>query len=253
MKRLDLELYLNSLLAPDSYSDYCPNGLQIEGKHEIKKISFAVSATRDSIKQSIELGSDCLITHHGLFWNSQGARPIVKTFAKRIVPLIQNDINLFSYHLPLDGHSEIGNAAILANKIGLADHCSFGEYKKMPIGIRGVFPVPIKPIHLKEKLISVLNHDVILSCPNENENIGRVGIITGGANSYWSLAEEEGLQAFITGEISENNWHDSKEAGIHMFAGGHHATEVFGVKALMERIENHFSINCVYIDSDNPA
>jgi len=114
MHRKELICYFDELLQAQSFKDYCPNGLQVEGSTEIKKVAFAVSATVDSINQAVELGADALITHHGLFWYFQGAKPLVNNFARRIYPLVQNNINLISYHLPLDAHPEVGNAANLA-------------------------------------------------------------------------------------------------------------------------------------------
>lgn len=253
MLRTQLDQYFNDLLRPQSFKDYCPNGLQVEGSNNIKKIAFAVSATRDSITQTANIGADTLVVHHGLFWHFHGTRTLTGSFAKRIFPLVQHNINLFVYHLPLDAHSEIGNAAVLGQLIGCQQQNPFGEYKGCPTGIEGLLIEPQSAKNLALKLQSVLNHDVIIASPDENQIIESVGIITGGANSDWALAQKAGLDAYITGEISEHDWHESQENGIHMFAGGHYATEIFGVLALMQRIQQQFQLDCVFIDSDNPA
>ena len=253
MYRTELENYFNNLLNPASFKDYCPNGLQLEGSEKIKKIAFAVSATHDSITQAADLGADSLVVHHGLFWNFHGARPLTGHFAKRIFPLVQHNINLFAYHLPLDAHPAVGNAAVLGQLIGCQQQNPFGDYKGSPTGIEGLLTEPLTAKELSIKLQSVLNHDVIIACPDENQLIESVGIITGGANSDWALAHKAGLDAFITGEISEHDWHESQENGIHMFAGGHYATEIFGVLALMQRLQAEHTLECVFIDSDNPA
>ncbi|MBK22792.1 MAG: Nif3-like dinuclear metal center hexameric protein [Halobacteriovorax sp.] len=249
-----LSTYLNELLIPGEFSDYGPNGLQIEGKQEIKKIAFAVSATKDSVQKAVEKKADALIVHHGLFWKFHGTRTLTGTFAKRVIPLVRNDINLFGYHLPLDANMVVGNAATLARKLGLSLLEPFGDYKGSPTGVKGVFSKPVKALDIKSKLAEVLNHEVIHSCPENSPEISSMGIITGGANSEWVQALGQGLDAYITGEISEHDWHEASEGGIHFFAGGHHATEQFGIQALMEKIrDDHSGLEVFYIDSSNPA
>lgn len=252
INRDELENYLNSLLKIENFKDYGPNGLQIEGKEEINKLAFAVSATRESIEKSIELGADALIVHHGLFWVFHGPKTITKAFANRVKPLIQKDISLFGYHLPLDANPEVGNATGLAHRIGLSQLEPFGDYKGSPTGVKGMFNPEIEAKEIKEKLEKILNHNVLWS-EAKTKNIMTVGIITGGANGGWAQAFEQGLDAYITGEMSEHDWHEAKECGIHMFAGGHHATERFGVKDLMQKIQKEFSIESHFIDSSNPA
>ncbi len=253
MLRKDLNNFFTDLLTPTSFNDYCPNGLQIEGQEKIQKIAFSVSATRDSIEQTVDQQADTLVVHHGLFWNFHGSRTLTGSFAKRVYPLVQNNINLFAYHLPLDAHPDIGNAAILGQQINCRQQTSFGNYKGSPTGIQGVLDKPISAKNLSKKLESILGHPVILASPDETQFIKSVGIITGGANSDWLLAHETGLDAFITGEISEHDWHESKENNIHMFAAGHHATEKGGIISLMRRVQTDHQLECLFIDSDNPA
>lgn len=253
MHRHELDQFFDALLKPANFKDYCPNGLQVEGSTNIKKVAFAVSATQDSITQAVELGADTLVAHHGLFWHFHGARTLTGHFAKRIFPLVQHNINLFSYHLPLDAHPEVGNAAVLGQLIGCHQQSAFGDYKGCPTGIEGMLSEPLSAKELGSKLQSVLNHDIILASPDENQIIESVGIITGGANSDWALAQKAGLDAYITGEISEHDWHESQENGIHMFAGGHYATEIFGILALMQQVQEQCLLECVFIDSNNPA
>lgn len=255
IKRDFLEQYLGQLLEVNKFDDYGPNGLQIEGQAEIKKLAFAVSATVDSIQQAQDWGADALIVHHGLFWKFHGPKTITSVFAKRVRPLIKNDINLFGYHLPLDAHLEVGNAAALALALGLEDIAPFGEHKGAHLGVKASFKDGASANAFKKTLEGVLQHNVIHSSPEKSE-IKTVGIITGGANSHWKEALNEGLDAYITGEISEHDWHDAKEAGIHYFAGGHHATEVFGPKALMRHLQERFEkkgCEYLFIPSANPA
>ncbi|MGZ4980941.1 MAG: Nif3-like dinuclear metal center hexameric protein [Methylobacter sp.] len=253
ISRAQLNHYYQAMLRPETYADYCPNGLQIEGGEHIERIAFAVSATRDSIQQAVENKANALVVHHGLFWTFHGAKPLTGTFAQRIFPLVKNNINLFGYHLPLDGHPDIGNAATLGEMIDCCQQQPFGDYKGCTTGIQGILEQPLTAIELQQKLAAVLKHNVILATPDSSALIRSVGIITGGANSEWCLAEKERLDAYITGEISEHDWHESQEAGIHMFAGGHNATEQFGIQALMEKTRQQFAVECFFIDSENPA
>lgn len=255
MKRQELEVFLKTLLKPEIFDDYCPNGLQIEGQDIIKKIVFAVSATRESTEFAASVKADTLIVHHGVFWKFHGAKTLTGPFAKRVFPLIKNEINLFGYHLPLDGHIEIGNAASLARLIGLTNLNSFGMYKGVSTGIKGEFATAMKADALKKLLSEKLNHPVLYSNPLETSgDIKSIGIITGGANSEWREALRLGLDAYITGEMSEHDYHESRESGIHMFAGGHHATEKFGILELMKKIQTEFpALECVFKDSENPA
>lgn len=255
MKITELEGYLKNLLKPELFDDYCPNGLQIEGREVIKKILFSVSATKESTEHAARIGADALIVHHGVFWKFHGTRTLTGPFAKRLYPLIKNDINLLGYHLPLDGHLEIGNAAVLAKFLGLTQLSSFGSYKGAGTGIQGQFQSAISASELKRRLNEKLQHAILYSNPIEkNDQILTVGIITGGANSQWREAKLSGLDAYITGEMSEHDYHESRESGIHMFAGGHHATEKFGIQSLMELIQKDFpTLECSFLDSENPA
>lgn len=245
--------YLDELLNPLQFSDYGPNGLQIEGSDSIKRIAFAVSATAHSAAAAAEHEADALIVHHGLFWKFHGPKTLTGSFARRIFPLVRNHINLFAYHLPLDAHPETGNAASLGKLLGLGDFQAFGDHQGSPTGISGRFLEPLSAFDLKNQLAAVLDHPVILASPDDSAMVTTAGIITGGANRDWPLALKAGLDAYITGEISEHDWHDSQEAGLHYFAGGHNATERPGILALMERVRQQFDVECFFIASDNPA
>ena len=252
--RKELEKLFNKVLKPHDFKDYCPNGLQIEGRKDIRNIAFAVSASLDSIERAIEMRANALVVHHGLFWNYQGGKTLTGPFGRRAMSVARHQMNLFGYHLPLDAHAEIGNAKSLANLIGLSNTEPFGDYKGSPTGVKGILSTPSKASELQSVLKIVLKHDVILATPGSEMEIKSVGIITGGANSDWKLAAKENLDAYITGEISEYDWHESKEAGVHMFAGGHNATERFGIQSLQQKVMETFpEVECFFIDSDNPA
>ncbi|MBT6326083.1 MAG: Nif3-like dinuclear metal center hexameric protein [Bdellovibrionales bacterium] len=253
VKLKKLTKYINSYLNIYDFSDYGPNGIQVEGKPELNKISFAVSATRDSIEQAARNNSDALIVHHGLIWSFHGAQKITGPYAKRLTPLIKNDINLLGYHLPLDAHLEVGNAATLAKRLQMKDNAPFGDYKGSPTGVCAILEQPEKVEQFKKRLSKVLSHEVILASHDSDKAIQSIGIITGGANSDWKLAKRAGLDAYITGEISEHDWNESQESEVHMMAGGHYATEQFGIQALMSHLQDKFEIECNFISSENPA
>ena len=253
MTRQELDQFFDVLLSPGDFQDYGPNGLQIEGCENITKIAFSVSATADSVATAARNNANAMVVHHGLFWKFHGPRTITGSFKKRIFPLVRNDISLYGYHLPLDAHLEIGNAASLAKCIGIPNYQSFGDYKGCPTGVMGELKNPLTSAELTEQLSATLDHSVMVACPDPDQRIRTVGIITGGANNDWVLAERHGLDAYITGEMSEHDWHDSREAGVHMFAGGHHATERFGIQALMDRVLTEFDVEGFFIDCANPA
>ncbi|AUN98567.1 Nif3-like dinuclear metal center hexameric protein [Bacteriovorax stolpii] len=254
VERSEFDLFLKTLLKPELFDDYCPNGLQIEGKTGLKKVLFAVSATRESAEYAEKIKADALVVHHGLFWKFHGTRTLTGPFYKRVAPLLKNDINLFAYHLPLDAHPEVGNAKSLAALLEMSELQPFGNYKGAFTGISGALPAEISGSELKHILEKKLSHSVLYSNPSDAKKIKRIGIITGGANSEWREAHKMGLDAYITGEMSEHDYHESRESGIHMFAGGHHATEKFGIQSLMKRIQETYpGLSCEYMDSENPA
>lgn len=259
LQRKELESILNSWMQPELFEDYCPNGLQIEGKQQVKKIAFAVSATFDSIERAVASGADTLIVHHGLFWKFHGPKTLTGPFFKRVSPLLKNEINLFGYHLPLDGHFDFGNARALGEVLGLSEFEPFGLYKKAYIGVKGKFKKPLTCMELAKLLEEKLERTPLFSIPDERifpgkQKITSLGIITGGARDDWSLSLKDGLDAYLTGEMSEHHYHESRESGICMFAAGHHATEKFGIQALKRKIEQSFpGVETLFFDSDNPA
>ncbi len=253
VSRKELEVFLNRYLETEKFDDYGPNGLQIEGREKISKLAYSVSATRFSIEQGIASGADALIVHHGLFWKFHGVRSLTGTFGKRVIPAVRAELNLFAYHLPLDAHMEVGNAAVLAKKVGLKDLKPFGPYKGAYLGVQGQFENSVNAKTFEQQLELILGHSVLHSSPDDEDNLTSLGIITGGARNDWNMAMDCGLDAFLTGEMSEHNWNESKESGIHMYAGGHYATERFGIEALVEKITESFDVETFKIDEENPA
>lgn len=256
IKRKHLEKYLRDLLEVNQFNDYGPNGLQVEGKDDINTIAFTVSCSKEAIEEAINKNADCLIAHHGLIWSGQESKTLRGPYAKRLFPLIKNDVNLFAYHLPLDAHIKIGNAAVIAQKLDMIDLQPFALYKGTPTGVKGFFKKSITVTELQNKLAILLNHQVIISSYDSSAKINSLGILTGGASKSWFQAQKEHLDGYLTGEISEHDWHDAREGGIHMFAGGHYATEQFGIQALMDEICQEFKKEnpyCFFIPSENPV
>lgn len=251
--RDELNRFFERLLNVAEFADYGPNGLQIEGIERIDRIAFAVSATAHSARVAVERRAQALVVHHGLFWSFHGPKTLTGPFARRVFPLVRHQINLFAYHLPLDAHLEVGNAACLARMLGLVELAAFGDHKGCPTGVKGRLNSPLNADELQSRLASLLHHPVLLATPDPQQSIHTMGIITGGANGDWVLAQLAGLDAYVTGEMSEHDWHESQEAGLHMFAGGHHATEQFGIQALMARVIEQFDVECFFIPSENPA
>ncbi|MCK5924040.1 MAG: Nif3-like dinuclear metal center hexameric protein, partial [Methylococcales bacterium] len=154
--RHELNAFFSQLLSPEKFADYGPNGLQIEGDETISRIAFAVSATADSVYQAVSRDAQALIVHHGLFWKFHGPKTLTGAFAQRVFPLVRHQINLFAYHLPLDGHAEIGNAAVLGRYIGLTQQTAFGDYKGSPTGVQGRLDKPLTVSQLQQQLTTVL-------------------------------------------------------------------------------------------------
>lgn len=251
MKLEDLHDYLNEVLKVNQFRDYCPNGLQVSGKDKIKKVAFSVSATIESIQQAVKWKADALIVHHGIIWNHDGAQVIQGPLKHRIQLLLENNINLLAYHLPLDAHLEFGNAAKIAQAIGLKNVSNFGEYKGSFVGVKGELPKKLSASQLTAIVEKLLDKKVIMAdCLNKN--LQNIAIVTGAGANYYKNAFEEKQDALITGEMSEYHWHGAKELGITIFAGGHHATERFGVLALEKLINEKFRLQTMFFDSDNP-
>jgi len=245
--RQSIVSYLDNLLDVDRYHDYCPNGLQIEGSEQVHQIVSGVTASQALIEAAIEQGADTLLVHHGYFWKGETAA-ITGIKRRRIQRLLELDINLLAYHLPLDGHIKLGNNAQLARVLGFSVEEIAGDAGLLFMGkpSRGLSGEALAT-HIESCLGRAPLH-----IPAE-KNIERVAWCTGGAQSYIEEAVTLGVDAFITGEISEQTVHIARETGIHFYAAGHHATERYGVQALGEHLAEQFAIKHRFIDIDNPA
>lgn len=239
---------VDSLLDVSRFKDYAPNGLQLEGKPEVQCIVSGVTASQALIDAAIEAKADAILVHHGWFWRGEGQR-IVGMKKRRIKALLENDISLLGYHLPLDAHPELGNNAQLAKRLafitdGVMNAEGIGNYGHLEqeISVDGLIEVMEQQLQRTPMVVSGGDHA-----------IKTVAWCTGGAQSYIQQAIAQGVDAFISGEISEQTTHEARENGIHYFAAGHHATERYGAPALGEYLAARFGIEHLFIDIDNPA
>lgn len=247
-----LEKFLDQYLEVKKYSDYGPNGLQVKGSNKISKIAFAVSSSLDAINKAVAFGADALIVHHGLFWKGD-LRPITGNHYLRIKALIEGKLNLFAYHLPLDGSLKVGHAKELAKLLKMEKVKPFGEHKGAFVGVWGNFKTPIHRNEVIKRLELILNRKINSTPTLKNNKIKSLGIITGGASSYWREAYDSGLDAFLTGEMREQDYHEASESQFHFFAGGHNATEEFGILALQKFLEKKYRVKTLFISSENPV
>jgi len=250
--RNDLEQYLNNLLKPEQIKDFCPNGLQIQGNDEINKIVTGVTATQALIERAILEKADALVVHHGFFWKNESY--VIRGMKhQRIKALIENNISLFAYHLPLDIHPELGNNAQLANLFEISDVEPLEVGNPLSVAVQGQFSHAITGCELSTRISQQLSRECLHIAPASNKKIKTVAWCSGGGQNYIELAAEQGIDAFISGEVSEQTTHVAREMDIHFFAAGHHATERYGAKALAKHLEEELSIPAVFIDIDNPA
>jgi dinuclear metal center YbgI/SA1388 family protein len=248
MQQNELEHYLNDLLDVSQFQDYCPNGLQIEGRTTIQNIVSGVTASQALLQAAIELQADAIMVHHGYFWRGEDPR-LLGMKRRRVAMLIEHDINLYAYHLPLDAHFELGNNAQLGKKLSIVEDGRFGEQS---LAIYGHFVEPTSLGELDATLHSVLERKPLI-IGNLSKEIERIAWCTGAAQNYFEAAIELGVDAFITGEISEQNVHAARESGTAYICAGHHATERYGIQALGEHLAQKFGITHLFIDVDNPV
>ena len=245
--RTTLVEYADKLLNVDAFSDYCPNGLQVEGKAQVGMIVSGVTACQALVDEAARLKADLLLVHHGYFWKGE-AQPIVGIKQRRIATLLQHDINLLAYHLPLDAHAELGNNARLGALLGIT---SKGALSPEGIGQVGVLEEAITAEALAEIIGQRLGRMPQLISGGDHR-IVRVAWCTGAAQGYIEQAAALGADAYISGEISEQTFHQARELGIHYFVAGHHATERYGAMALGEHLAQQFSLEHRFVDIDNP-
>lgn len=248
MKREELVNYLDGLMAPGKFRDYCPNGLQVEGCSEITRLVAGVTASQALLDAAVDRHAEAILVHHGYFWKGEDGR-VTGIRRKRLATLLTNDINLLAYHLPLDAHPELGNNAQLARRLGWLPEGRFGE---QDIAWLGTLAEPCDLPVLVAQVASVLGREPMV-VSGDSRPIRRIAWCSGGAQGYFEQAIALGVDAYLSGEISEQTVHLARESGVAYLAAGHHASERFGVQALAEHLAQQFGIACDFVDLDNPV
>lgn len=247
--RLDeLRDYIGSELEISRFRDYSPNGLQVEGRAEVRRIATGVTASQAVLEAATVWGADALLVHHGYFWRSEDAT-ITGIKRRRVAHLLKQEISLLAYHLPLDAHPVLGNNAQLGERLGFIEHGRFGE---QDIAMHGVLAQPqtlqqlaLHIQHALQRVPQIIGH--------ANPNIVRIAWCSGAAQDYFEQAVALGVDAFLTGEISEKNVHVAQETGVAFIAAGHHATERYGIQALGQHLATRFGLEHRFFDQDNPV
>jgi dinuclear metal center YbgI/SA1388 family protein len=248
---VELSEALNALLKPAEFRDYCPNGLQVEGCSEITTLVSGVTASQALIEAAIEYQADAILVHHGYFWT--GEDPTIKGIKKnRIKALLNHDINLMAYHLPLDAHPVLGNNAQLGLKLDFKTEGQLDPRHKSKVGVWGTLSNPCSAEALCKRVEKELGRQPF-HIPGKSETINTIAWCTGSAQSAIELAYANNVDAYLTGEVSEQTVHFARESGIHFFAAGHHATERYGVQALGNYLAEQYSLKHHFIDIDNPV
>ena len=247
----ELVAYCNNLLECSHYQDYCPNGLQVEGRSQVKRIVSGVTASQAMIEAAAAAGADMLLVHHGYFWRGEAA-PITGLKQRRIAALLEHGINLVAYHLPLDAHAKYGNNVQLAELLGWQISGGLEPSNPRSIGLQGELAEEISGEQLAQQLEEKLGRKPMFIAGHDRP-VKRIAWCTGGAQGYIEKAVALGVDAFITGEVSEQTYHIARECGINFYAAGHHATERYGVQALGEHLKERFDVEHRFIDIDNPV
>ncbi|WP_457913751.1 type 2 GTP cyclohydrolase I [Candidatus Gillettellia adelgis] len=247
MNNLDLEQLINKELNTIAFQDYSPNGLQVEGRRHVNVIVTGVTACQALLDVAVERQVDAIIVHHGYFWKNETSL-VCSIKRNRLKTLLSNDINLYSYHLPLDAHPVLGNNAQLAQSLGIQ---VIGTVE--PFVAYGELNPPLNSMLLQDRIENCLKHSVLHYGNNTVTHIRRVAWCTGSGQGFFESAARFGIDAFISGEVSEQTIHIAREMGVHFFAAGHHATECGGIKALSAWLVKQHGFNVTFIDIENPA
>lgn len=249
VQRDELTKFIARELDITRFRDYCPNGLQVEGKVPVNLIVSGVTASMALLEAAIAAGADAVIVHHGYFWRGEDPR-VVGTLKQRLQLLLANEVNLFAYHLPLDSHAVLGNNAQLGNLLGFHSSSRFGD---QDIGWLGSVQAGIRTVGELARAIEMSLGRAPLLIGDPDQRINHVGWCTGAAQTLFAESIAAGADVYISGEISEQTVHLSRESGVPYLACGHHATERYGVQALGEYVADHFGIRHQFIDIPNPV
>lgn len=231
-------------------ADYCPNGLQVEGRPQVRRIVSGVTASQALLDAAVEADADVVLVHHGYFW--KGENPcVVGMKQRRLKTLLNNDISLVAYHLPLDLHPQVGNNVQLAEQLGITVEGPLDPDNAKVVGLVGSLEEPMSARDFARRVQEVLNREPLLV--EGSQMIRRIGWCTGGGQGYIDQAIEAGVDLYLTGEASEQTVHSARENGISFIAAGHHATERYGVQALGEYLAKRFALEHLFIDCPNPV
>jgi dinuclear metal center YbgI/SA1388 family protein len=253
----DVIAFLDELLEIERFADYGPNGLQVPGGDTVTKVVTGVSAQLPLFERAHQEGAELVLVHHGLFWDFEPTRAITAAQRKRLRVLLANDIALAGYHLPLDGHQQVGNNALLAAGLGATRHEPAFPYKGTPIGVIAHFAdSPEQPAptigELTARVTALTDRDPLVFDAGP-ERVRTLGIVSGAAAGTVTDAIALGLDAFMTGEPKEHVMVESRENGIHFIAAGHYATETFGIRRLGELVAERFGVEHLFVDLPNPV
>ena len=252
MQVSDLVAYADRLLAVENFNDYCPNGLQVQGRPEVGTLIGGVTACQALLDAAVERGADAVLVHHGWFWKGEDPR-ITGMKQRRLAALLRHDNSLIAYHLPLDAHPELGNNAQLARVLDLTVTGTVGGNGRTPgLVMLGEPATPLSGADFAAHLAARLQRKP-LYIPGHDAPIRRLAWCTGAAQSSIEIALDAGADAFLTGEVSEQTVHFARENGLHFFAAGHHATERYGVSALGAHLAQQFALRFTFVDIDNPV
>lgn len=244
----ELRDYIGSLLEVSRFRDYCPNGIQVEGRAEVARIATGVTASQRLLDAALAWGADAVLVHHGYFWRGEEAT-LVGIKKQRIAKLLRADVSLLAYHLPLDAHPELGNNAQLARRLGWVEQGGFGEQE---LARYGALAQPKSLGELSHQVAGILQREPLV-IGDGARIVRRIAWCSGGAQDYFEQAAALGVDAYLTGEISERHAHLAEETGVAFIAAGHHATERFGVQALGEHLQARFGIEHHFFDMDVPV
>jgi dinuclear metal center YbgI/SA1388 family protein len=243
--------FVDRELEIDRFRDYGPIGLQVAGRDDVGRVAVAVSSTLEVFQRAESFAADLLIVHHGLFWDGD-SRVVDALMRRRLETLFRTGITLAAYHLPLDAHRELGNNAELARMLGVTPEDWFMDDRGAPLAVRGRLAEPRSLAELADSLKDATGRPP-LAFPGGPEAIRTVGICSGGAARGIRLAASLGLDAWITGEPAEDSRALASELGISFVAGGHYATETFGVRALASVLQRRFGVETTFLDVPNPV
>jgi dinuclear metal center YbgI/SA1388 family protein len=251
IKLMELVAYTDDLLKASDFNDYSPNGLQVEGRAEVATVVSGVTASQALVEAAIAAGADALLVHHGYFWKGEDPR-VVGMKARRLSALLRSELSLLAYHLPLDAHPLYGNNAQLAQRLGIEIDGEMDTGTRQALALHGHLPEPIAATDFAARIEKSLGREPV-HVAGSRRSVRRLAWCTGGGQKFIEQAAALGVDAFISGEISEPTAHVAHEMGLHYFGAGHHATERYGVQALGAHLAQRFGLRHQFIEIPNPA